>query len=61
MPLCQEIANKLAEILLYEASSKNITQVGVGCAFCMYHMKGVLKGPEDPRMISNFSQLFETG
>ncbi len=56
-PLYPEIANKLAEILLDEASSKNITQVGVGCAFCMYHMSGVLKGPQDPRSIKTLSQL----
>lgn len=56
-PLYPEIANKLAGDLVDEASSKGLTEIGVGCAFCMYHMKGVLKGPEDPRRIRTLSQL----
>jgi glycerol-3-phosphate dehydrogenase subunit C len=56
-PLYPEIANKLAETLMDEASSKGVTEVGVGCAFCMYHMKGALRGPEDPRTIRTLSQL----
>lgn len=56
-PLFPEIANSLVRSLLDEASSKGVTEVGVCCPFCMHHMKGALKGPEDLLTIRSLSQI----
>ncbi|MGC8937266.1 MAG: (Fe-S)-binding protein [Candidatus Methanomethylicaceae archaeon] len=53
-PIFPEIANKLAEVLIEEPAKKG-ADIGVGCAFCMYHMSGVLK-PTSPR-IETLSQI----
>ncbi|MEN3016297.1 MAG: (Fe-S)-binding protein [Candidatus Methanosuratincola petrocarbonis] len=54
-PLYPDIANKLAEMLMSEAKAKG-AEVGVGCAFCMYHMGGLPKEAGYPP-IKTLSQL----
>jgi heterodisulfide reductase subunit D len=54
-PLYPELTNKLCEMLMAEAKTKN-AEVGVGCAFCMLAMSGLPKEAGYPP-IKTLSQL----
>jgi glycerol-3-phosphate dehydrogenase subunit C len=55
--LYPEIADKLAKDLMDEVAAKGVEEVGMSCAFCIYHMRGTVKDPHDRPRIRSLSQL----